>query len=177
MKRLLVSLIAAALLLSGCGGGDDNPADGEQSGSASSATSDAASDTTAEGGAGTTAAGGEGEEHSGEHDHESADFPAAEATQVVKISMRDYAFIDMPASVTGPRLRIEGKNNGPSAHEMIVFDADGNEVGGVKPFLSGESKPLSLELTAGAYEMRCQIAITETETHADRGMRVTFAVM
>ena len=169
--RLLALLLAALLSLAACGGGDDEPA--------GSSTTSASGDQHHDGDTTSTAGDGEEEGAGGEedHGHSAATFPVAEATQVVKISMRDYAYIDMPASVTGPRVRIEGKNNGPSAHEMVVFDADGNEVGGVAPFVSGESKALSIELTAGTYELRCRIAISPTETHTDRGMRVTFAVM
>lgn len=170
--RIIGILLIALLPLTACGGGDGD----DRASTTSSFLGDVPTDETTS----TAPEGEEGEEGEGEHsEHQHSDdsFPVAEATQVVKISMRDYAYIDMPASVTGPRVRIEGKNNGPSAHEMVVFDADGNEVGGVEPFVSGESKALSIELTAGTYELRCRIAITPSETHADRGMRVTFAVM
>ena len=174
MRRTL--LLLSTLLLAataGCGGDDDAGREGEED-----------SQTTAAAGSGTTATepGSEGDTtapppEGGEHDHNNADFPAAEATDIAKISMRDFVFVDLPATVTGPKLRIEAKNNGPSAHEMVIFDADGNEVGGVEPIPSGDSADVSLELTAGTYEMRCQIAISETETHLDRGMKAVFQVM
>jgi len=170
--RLLALLLASLISLAACGGGDDEPA-GSSTTSAAVGGEHHDGDTTST--AGNSEPGGAGGKE--DHGHSAATFPVAEATQVVKISMRDYAYIDMPASVTGPRVRIEGKNNGPSAHEMVVLDADGNEVGGVAPFVSGESEDLSIELTAGTYELRCRIAISPTETHSDRGMRVTFAVM
>ena len=170
MRRAAVLLSAALLALAACGG-DDHPEDhAEESDAAQSTTSASGTDSTEPGGAGPP-------EDDGEHAHDSASFPAAEATDIAKISLRDYVFVDVPASVTGPKLRIEAKNNGPSAHEILAFDADGNEVGGSDPVASGESSELSLELTAGTYELRCQIAISESETHLDRGMRVTFAVM
>lgn len=165
------ALLAAALLLSGCLQGGEHPEEHEGNGG---------SQTTSASGAGTTgdtqADNGDVPEN-GEHAHHNADFPAAEATDIAKISMRDYVFVDLPATVTGPKLRIEAKNNGPSAHELVIFDADGNEVGGLDPIPSGDGGEVSLELTAGTYEMRCQIAISETETHLDRGMKAVFQVM
>lgn len=173
MKALRSLGLALLLLLGACGGGGE-PEEAADGGSGTTQSSEAAGTTDSSEATGES---GENEHGEGGHGHEAAKFPASEATQVVKITMRDYAYIDMPASVTGPRLRIEGKNNGPTEHEMVIFDADGNEIGGVEPFKSGESKALSLELTAGTYEMRCLIPVSSSETHADRGMRVTFAVM
>ena len=174
MRRTLVFLSALLLAATAACGGDDH-ADHEAD-QDSQTTAAAGSGTTGEAEAGdggdTTAPAGEGE-----HDHHNADFPEAEATDIAKISMRDFVFVDLPATVTGPKLRIEAKNNGPSAHEMVIFDADGNEVGGAEPIPSGDSADVSLELTAGTYEMRCQIAISETETHLDRGMKAVFQVM
>lgn len=175
MRRPVVAVCALLLLalsLAGCAQGGDHDEH-----------EDGGTETTAADGSGTTSASGTeaGDEHpdgEGEdHEHEQAQFPAAEATDTAKISMRDYAFVDMPATVTGPKLRIEAANNGPSAHEVVVFDADGNEVGGIDAIASGDSANVSLELTAGTYEMRCEIAISETETHLDRGMKAVFAVM
>ena len=171
MRRPVLLLAALLLsLLAGCGGDDhaDHEADGEpkQSTTASSGT-----DTTED-----TQPGGQ-TSTSGEHDHESATFPAADATDTAKISMRDFVFVDMPATVTGPKLRVEAKNNGPAAHEVVIFDADGNEVGGTDPVVSGESAELSIELPAGTYEMRCQIPISNSETHYDRGMKAVFQVV
>ena len=174
MRRAVVLLSALLFALTAGCGGEDHAAHEED---ASQTTADAASGTT--GGTDAAGEGGETTEPSagGEHEHHNADFPAAEATDIAKISMRDYVFVDLPATVTGPKLRIEAKNNGPSAHEMVIFDADGNEVGGADPIPSGDSAEVSLELTAGTYEMRCQIAISETETHLDRGMKAVFQVM
>ena len=167
------ALLTAALLLSGCARGEEHPEEHEENGGTQTTSASGAGTTD-----GTQAEGGEdGATEGGEHDHHSADFPAAEATDIAKISMRDYAFVDLPATVTGPKLRIEAKNNGPSAHEMVIFDADGNEVGGVDPIPPGDSADVSLELTAGTYEMRCLIPISETETHLDRGMKAVFQVM
>lgn len=167
------ALLTVALLLSGCGQGEERPEENEENGGTQTSASGAGTtgDTQGEGGENGAASGG------GEHGHNNADFPTAEATDIAKISMRDFAFVDLPATVTGPKLRIEVKNNGPSAHEIVVFDADGNEVGGIDPIPSGDAADLSLELTAGTYEMRCQIAISETETHLDRGMKAVFQVM
>ena len=171
MRRALVILCALVVALTaGCGGDDHEEHEPDATADQStSATSD--SDTTA------APQGGEAGGEAGGHAHDTADFPAAEATDIAKISMRDYAYVDMPATVTGPRLRIEAKNNGPSAHEIMVFDADGNGVGGIEAVAPGESAVVSLELPAGTYEMRCLIPISDTETHLDRGMRAVFAVM
>ena len=181
MKRLfgLIGALALALSLSACSKqGEHTAEEHSDGGSAETTGSQSGAGTTG----GTPAEGGDdGYENAnasgGEHDHHNADFPAAEATDIAKISMRDYVFVDMPATVTGPKLRVEAKNNGPSAHEIVIFDADGNEVGGLEPIPPGDSGDVSLELTAGTYEMRCQIAISATETHLDRGMKAVFAVM
>ncbi|HUR50360.1 MAG TPA: hypothetical protein VMY88_12650 [Acidimicrobiales bacterium] len=173
MKRG-VSLICILLIALGVGACSEKGEHAEDHGDNGTQTTASGAGTTA-----TEADPGEGGELAdpGDHEHENATFPAAEATDIAKISMRDYAFVDMPATITGPKLRIEASNNGPSAHEIVIFDADGNEVGGIKPIPSGESAEISLELTAGTYEMRCQIAISETKTHFDEGMKAVFAVM
>lgn len=164
------ALVALALSLSACG--RDDPQEPEANGGSQTTASPA------DGTQGTATGGSDdGGSADGGHGHETAAFPAAEATDVAKISMRDYVFVDLPATVTGPKLRIEVANNGPSAHEVLVFDADGNEVGGTDPIAPGDAGVVSLELTAGTYEMRCQIAISETETHLDRGMKAVFQVM
>ncbi|MBW3537331.1 MAG: cupredoxin domain-containing protein [Actinobacteria bacterium] len=170
--------MASALLLAllaGCGqGGDEQAEDHEGSdGNATQTTAAASADGTAPtgGGSETSAANGGG------HPHDRASCPPADATDTVKISMRDYAFVDMPATVTGPRVRIEAKNNGPSEHEVLIFDADGNEIAGTDAVPAGETAVLSAELPSGTYQLRCLVEISPTETHFDRGMRVTFAVM
>ena len=175
MRRSLV-ILSALLLVASAGCGDDDHAAHEAEEN-SQTTTGAGSDTTGGTDAEPGDDGGDTAEPSGDHEHHNADFPAAEATDIAKISMRDYAFVDLPATVTGPKLRIEAKNNGPSAHEIVIFDADGNEAGGIEPIPSGDSADVSLELTAGTYELRCQIAISETETHLDRGMKAVFQVM
>ena len=175
MRRTAAILCALLLAigLGACSGDDDHPEDHEENGTSQTTASGA-------GTTGTEAGSGEGDDEPGDdgddHAHHNADFPAAEATDIAKISMRDYAFVDMPATVTGPRVRFEVKNNGPSAHELVVFDADGNEVGGLEPVPPGDSAVVSLELTAGTYEMRCQIAISDTKTHLDEGMKAVFQV-
>ena len=176
MRRtaLVVSALLLALL-AGCGGAEEHPEGHDDNGDPPQTTSAAGADDTepADGGSETSAA----TSGNGDHAHASATFPDAEATDTAKISMRDFAYVDMPATVTGPRLRIEAKNNGPTAHEVLVFDADGNEIAGTDPVPSGETAKLSAELPAGTYQLRCLIEISPTETHFDRGMRVTFAVM
>lgn len=175
MKRpasLTAALLLMFLSLTGCMQGGEHPEEHADDGA----------ETTAESGGGTTGdtEPGSGDDAGGaedEHGHQNADFPEAEATDIAKISMRDYAFVDMPATITGPKLRLEVANNGPSAHEIVIFDADGNEVGGIDPIPPGASAAASLELTAGTYEMRCEIAISETKTHLDEGMKAVFAVM
>ena len=173
MSRPAVLLSALLLALTAACGGDGDHDDHEAGGDADqSTTASSGTDTTED-----TQPGGQQTSTSGEHDHHNATFPAAEATDTAKISMRDFVFVDMPATVTGPKLRIEAKNNGPTAHEVLVFDADGNEVGGMDPVVDGESGDVSLELPAGTYEMRCMIPISSTETHYDRGMKAVFQVM
>lgn len=178
MRRALSLLFALVLAFSlgACKQGGEHPEDQKDHDGTETTSSGAGTPGTGDEPDGDDPA-GDDVEHGGGGGHDSADFPAAEATHIAKISMRDFAFVDMPATITGPKLRIEATNNGPAAHEIIVFDADGNEVGGFGPIPSGESKDLSLELTAGTYEMRCEVAISETKTHLDEGMKAVFAVM
>ena len=173
MRRSLVFLSALLLTATAACGGDDHSAHEAEEDSQTTAAGSGTTGGTAVGEGGDTTAPAQ----EGEHDHHNADFPAAEATDIAKISMRDYVFVDLPATVTGPKLRVEAKNNGPSAHEMVLYDADGNEVGGLDPVPPGDSADVSLELTAGTYEMRCEIAISATETHLDRGMKAVFQVV
>ena len=171
MRRAALLLSALLLALTSACGGDDQPDHEAHDDSEQSTTSSSGTDTTED-----TQPGGQQTSTSGEHGHDNAAFPAAEATDTAKISMRDFVFVDMPATVTGPKLRIEAKNNGPTAHEVLVFDADGNEIGGMDPVVAGESGDVSLELPAGTYEMRCLIPISANETHYDRGMKAVFQV-
>lgn len=175
MRRAVALVLGVLLLLALAACGNDDADDNAEGDHSAETTAAADSDTD-----GTEPAGDSSETsaaNGGDHAHNSASFPAADATDTAKISMRDHAFVDMPATITGPRLRIEAKNNGPSEHEVLVFDADGNEIAGVDPVASGETAELSVELPAGTYELRCLVEISPTETHFDRGMRVTFQVM
>ena len=51
--------------------------------------------------------------------------PDDEADTVVEVSLVDYEFRGLPASVDGPAVRFEAVNRGPSDHELEVVDAGG----------------------------------------------------
>lgn len=177
--RTVSVLAALALLLSGCGGGDDG-GHHDSGSSTTAATGSSRGGGTNDGGMTNSSAGGSSTTTSVDHGHDgmatsTTIFARAAATETVAISLVDFSFVDMPATVKGPRVLFRANNNGPSPHEMEIVDQNGAAVGVIKPFVKGQRRELAIELQPGTYTLRCLVK-QGGETHAQLGMTSTFVV-
>ena len=158
--RMGGAVLAALILVGGCGGGEDRPGEGSVSAS----------------GSGTGSASGTGAGEHGEHGGErKASFSRSEAATVVTATMLDYAFGGIPATVKGTKVFFEVRNDGPAQHEFLVAHADGKEAAEIEPFAAGASQTLAAELPPGDYKVRCLVQ-EGGKTHAELGMEATFTV-
>ena len=165
--RRIVAIIAAVLgLFAACGDGEDRPGQvtsesgGEGSGSVSGSSS---------------SAGGEhGGEHSEEKDSEAA-FASGEETTAVDVTLQDYAFVGIPATVQGPNVLFKASIEGGSTHELYVVDAADEKIGEIHGFKAGTTKELAVVLKPGTYTLQCEIK-EGSKTHAELGMKQTLTV-
>lgn len=86
-------------------------------------------------------------------------FERAEADTAVDVTLADFAFRGLPASVKGEKVFFTATNAGPSEHELEVLDPDGEAVDeiGAHPPGSG-AKTLAVRLKPGTYTVRCILA-------------------
>jgi len=153
VRRAAVAVAVLLAVLSACGGGEDRPGTGGSGSGSGSGTGT--------GGSGTGTGGA---------------FPESEATGIVRATLRDFAFENVPASVKGPKVYFEATNQGPTEHELVVMDEAGKELGEIEAFDKGkEAKPLALELQPGRYKLTCLVKLGD-KTHADLGMEASFTV-
>lgn len=163
--RVLVILIVLAVATAACGDGEDRPGQvaastcgehGHASGSGSGSGS-------ASGSASGSGTGGE------------LAFEEADADTEVHVTLQDYVFTDLPATVKGPKVFFEAEVEGSNCHELEVLDSSGKALGEIPAFASGETKRLALELPAGTYTVQCLVEEGE-KTHADLGMKTQLVV-
>lgn len=142
-------------LVAGCGDdGEDRP--GDASGSAS----------------GTEAESGTGANEEGPSEPA---YAREEADTVVAVQGLDYEFVLDTETIVGPKVYFVFTNDGEDPHELIVLDADGEELGEVHLQDTGTSGDLALELEPGTYTLTCLIE-KGNETHAELGMETTITV-
>ena len=102
--------------------------------------------------------------------------PAAPAEKkadtVVEVGLTDYEFTGLPATVTGPKLRFDAVNRGPSDHELEILDEAGEALGEIEAMPAGESASMDIELAPGVYTIQCILPVGDDtdDVHADRGM-------
>src|SRR5687768_7054513 len=168
MRRVLGVLAAVVVLGAGCGDGEDRPGDASASGSVSGAVSGAAA-----AGAPGSASGA----HEEEEDHESSEpaFAEDEADTVVHATLSEFKIETDVQGATGPKIYFEAVNEGEIQHELIVKDADDEELGEVHIEEPGGEAALAVELEPGTYTLLCEIEEGD-QTHADLGMTSTFTV-
>lgn len=148
-------LLVATMAVGACGDGDDT-----------------ATGTTP----GEAAPGAQEDEHAGHGSDKEAAFPVDQADITVKVSMRDFAFTGLPPTIKGEKVLFEVSNEGPSEHEMVVFEKDGDDaVRGIEPFAKGKTQMLAAELKPGSYTARCLVKLGN-QTHAELGMQTDFTV-
>src|SRR5688572_11050244 len=156
MRRVLLAVVLVGVVFAGCSSDDDHD-DHDATASAAGSTPTSA-----------------GEDDHG-HETTTTAFAASAATSTVKLRMRDYVFVDVPATMTGPRVAFEAVNDGPGQHEARILDEGGAEKGVIAPLAKGVRATMALELPAGTYTMECLIK-EGAKTHAELGMRSTFVV-
>ena len=152
-------MMAVALALAGCGDGEDRPGTVTEeggSGSASGTHSGSASGTHA--GTGTAAG---------------PAFSEAQANSVVDVSLQDFSFVGIPATVKGPKVFFKATNEGSADHELEILDASGKPVGEVAAMPSGKSGTLAVELKPGTYTAQCLVE-TNGKPHTESGMKTSF---
>ena len=158
-RRLVVLMAAAGLALAGCGDGEDRPGtvteEGSGSGSGSGSASGSASGSMA-------------------HEESKPAFPESEATTKVAVTMTNFAFNGIPATVKGPKVFFTATNGTPTEHELIVVDSAGKELGEahVEP---GKNGTLAVELPPGTYSVECHVKEGE-KLHTDLGMKTSLTV-
>jgi hypothetical protein len=144
--------LSLGLALAACG-------DGSGSGSASASGS----------GSGTGSGSGAGGEE------EELAFPESEATTVLDVTLQDYAFVGIPASVQGPKVFFKTTIKGSSTHELEILDAEGDAVDEIEAYEGSETKEMALKLAPGTYTAQCLVE-EGAKTHKQLGMTQTFTV-
>ena len=121
---------------------------------------------------------GAGDEGSDGHDHAhdapAASFTEQEADTHAEVTLKDFEFVGLPASIKGPRVYLELVNVGTVQHEMMILAPDGKMVAAAPPFPSG-TKSLAAKLPAGAYTVECLVREGD-KSHADLGMKTQLTV-
>ena len=102
-------------------------------------------------------------------------FPESEADTVVHVTMQDYAFVGIPASIKGPKVFFEAVNKNQHDHELEILDASGDAVDEIAAFTGKDAKQLAVELKPGTYTAQC-ILEEGAKTHAQLGMTQQFTV-
>lgn len=151
--RLSTLAVALAIVLAGCGNGEDRPGM-----------------VTKEGGSGS----GSGT-HAGSASGTGPAFPQGEASAVVDVAMEDYRFVGIPPSVKGPKVFFKLTNRGSVDHELQVIDANGRRVGHIHHVGPRKSGELAVELAPGTYTLRCLVE-TGGKTHVQLGMESKLTV-
>ena len=123
-------------------------------------------------GSGSASVSGSGSGAGGE---EELAFPESEANTVVDVTLQDYAFVGIPASVQGPKVFFKTTIKGSSTHELEILDAEGDAVDEIEAYEGGETKELALELAPGTYTAQCLVK-EGAKTHKQLGMTQTFTV-
>lgn len=104
-------------------------------------------------------------------------FERADADTVIEVTLADFVFRDLPASVKGERVFFTATNIGPSEHELEVLDARGEAVDEIEAHPPGSGpKTLAVRLKPGAYTVQCILKTPDGRSHADLGMTAPLQV-
>ncbi|HUS62475.1 MAG TPA: hypothetical protein VMY34_09780 [Acidimicrobiales bacterium] len=162
MRRLVVLVATAALVLGACGSGEDRPgqvtseSDGGSGSGSGSASGPGAGDHGMDGGS-----------------LKPADFSKSQADSVLKVGLASYAFTDVPATTKGPKVFIEATNDEGTEHELAI-EKDGEELIEIEAFKKG-IETLAVELEPGEYSLVCHVK-EGAKTHEELGMKAAFTV-
>ncbi|TAK80317.1 MAG: hypothetical protein EPO16_00830 [Dehalococcoidia bacterium] len=115
--------------------------------------------------------------------------PPAAARLDVAVTLKDFAVVATPASITAGKVTFAVQNAGVSPHEFVIVKSDlapdslpqvnqktvdekqVQVIGKVEPFDGGSKRELALELQPGRYVLLCNIP-----SHYISGMYTAFAV-
>ena len=148
LAALTLGVLSVAAVAVACGGGEDRPG---TSGSASATAS------------GSSAG------------DETPAFSENDADTVVDVTLKEFEFAGIPATIKGDKVFFDAKNAGTEDHELEIVDAKGDDVDEIPAFEKGETKQLAVELEPGTYTVQCLLK-EGSKTHADLGMKTTFTV-
>ena len=120
-------------------------------------------------------AGGEPADEEHTHNEPAAAFTEEEADTRAEVSLKDFAFVGLPADLKGPKLYLRLVNVGTVQHELLVIDGGGREVAASSPFPTGNTKTLVAELPPGSYTVECRVKEGD-KLHSDLGMKMPVSV-
>lgn len=104
-------------------------------------------------------------------------FERADADTALDVTLADFAFRGLPASVKGERVYFTATNVGPSEHELEVLDPGGEAVDEIEAHPAGTgTKTLAVRLKPGTYTLQCILTTPEGKSHADLGMTAKLQV-
>jgi uncharacterized cupredoxin-like copper-binding protein len=92
----------------------------------------------------------------------------------VEVESTEFSFEGLKdfTAKTGEKIEFKLENKGHTTHDLVIFDAAGDRVGGVDPVDAGEDGEAIVEFEkAGTYTYKCTIG-----RHAEEGMQGTFTV-
>lgn len=99
------------------------------------------------------------------------DFDRADADSTVEVTLTDFAFKGLPATVKGERVFFSATNAGPSEHELEVLGPDGKAVEEIEAHAPGSgTKTMAIRLKPGTYTLQCILKTPEGKSHAELGM-------
>lgn len=104
-----------------------------------------------------------------------ASFTRAQADTAIDVTLKDFEFAGLPATIGAGKVFIAATNAGPSSHELEIVDAAGETVKEIMAFPQGGSKTLAVKLPAGTYTVQCLVAAGD-KRHADLGMKAQLTV-
>lgn len=104
-------------------------------------------------------------------------FSRADADTAVDVTLADFAFQGLPATVKGERVFFSATNAGPAEHELEVLDPGGEAVDEIEAHAPGSgTKTLAVRLKPGTYTVQCILKTPEGKSHADLGMTAKLQV-
>lgn len=104
-------------------------------------------------------------------------FDRADADSTVEVTLADFAFKGLPATVKGEKVFFAATNTGPSEHELEVLDPDGKAVDEIEAHAPGRgTKTMALRLKPGTYTLQCILKTPEGKSHAELGMTAKLQV-
>lgn len=106
-----------------------------------------------------------------------ADFDRAAADTAVEVTLVDFAFKGLPATVKGEKVFFTATNAGPAEHELEVLNPSGEAVDEIVAHAPNSGpKTLAVRLKPGTYTVQCILKTAEGKSHAELGMTAKLQV-